>query len=55
MGWACELFAGLVSHWEKRNAETVHQYDPAKIDRDLMAELYDKYGNARNPSRITNR
>mgnify|MGYP001188325490 CR=1 FL=1 len=50
VGWACELFAGLVSHWEKRNAETVHQYDPAKIDRDLMAELFDKYGNARMQS-----
>lgn len=47
VGWACELFAGLVSHWEKRNAETIHQYDPAKIDRELMSELFDKYGNAR--------
>ena len=47
VGWACELYAGLVSHWEKRNAETVHQFDPARIDTALVSELFGRYGNSR--------
>lgn len=47
VAWACELYAGLVSHWEKRNAESIHQLDPAKIDRTLLLELFERYGDER--------
>lgn len=47
VSWACELYAGLVSHWEKRNAESIHQLDPARIDRALLLDLFDRYGNER--------
>jgi hypothetical protein len=47
VAWACELYAGLVSHWEKRNANSIHQLDPAKIDRTLLLELFERYGDER--------
>ena len=47
VSWACELYAGLVSHWEKRNAQSIHQLDPARIDRALLLDLFDRYGNER--------
>lgn len=47
VAWACELYAGLVSHWEKRNADSIHQLDPAKIDRTLLLELFERYGDER--------
>jgi predicted TIM-barrel fold metal-dependent hydrolase len=47
VGWACELYAGLVSHWEKRNRDAIHALDPARIDRDLLLDLFDRYGDER--------
>ena len=47
VSWACELYAGLVSHWEKRNAAAIHQLDPARIDRELLLDLFDRYGSER--------
>ncbi|MDG2334593.1 MAG: amidohydrolase family protein [Myxococcota bacterium] len=47
VSWACELYAGLVSHWEKRNAASIHELDPARIDGELLLELFDRYGNER--------
>ncbi len=47
VSWACELYAGLVSHWEKRNSVSIHQLDPAKIDRRLLLELFERYGDER--------
>ena len=47
VAWACELYAGLVSHWEKRNAESIHEFDPARIDRELLLDLFERYGDER--------
>ncbi len=47
VAWACELYAGLVGHWEKRNSETIHHLDPAKIDTEMMLDLFDRYGDER--------
>jgi len=47
VGWACSLFADLVSHWEKRNRETIQQLDPARIDTDLLLKLFAEYGDER--------
>ncbi|MCS5638364.1 MAG: amidohydrolase family protein [Myxococcota bacterium] len=47
VAWACELYAGLVSHWEKRNAEAIHALDPARIDGDLLLDLFARYGDER--------
>ena len=39
-GWACDLLYHLEEHYEKRNAEGLESYDPARLDRAaLRAEL----------------
>ena len=30
VSWACQLFADIVGHWEKRNREAIHHLDPAR-------------------------
>jgi predicted TIM-barrel fold metal-dependent hydrolase len=47
VGWACSLFADLVSHWEKRNASSIHHLDPARIDTTLLMKLFAEYGEGR--------
>jgi hypothetical protein len=47
VGWACILFADIVSHWEKRNATSIHDLDPARIDIELLMKLFAEYGDAR--------
>ena len=47
VSWACELYAGLVSHWEKRNASSIHELDPARIDSELLIDLFGRYGDQR--------
>ena len=47
VAWACELYAGLVSHWEKRNASSIHELDPERIDKALLLDLFDRYGDER--------
>ncbi len=44
VGWACNLFADLVGHWEKRNRHDIENYNPANVDRELLAELFAQYG-----------
>ena len=45
VGWACALYANLISHWEKRNRKTIERLDPKKIDCDLFVELVDQFGH----------
>jgi predicted TIM-barrel fold metal-dependent hydrolase len=44
VGWACDLYAGLVGHWEKRNREHLEHYNPARLDRPLLTELFRRWG-----------
>lgn len=44
-GWACQLFADLVGHWEKRNVRAIREsLDPALIDQAAFARLAAEYG-----------
>jgi predicted TIM-barrel fold metal-dependent hydrolase len=47
VGWACTLYADLLSHWEKRNARAISHLDPARIDTELLMRLFSEYGDAR--------
>jgi predicted TIM-barrel fold metal-dependent hydrolase len=47
MGWAGSLYADLIGHYEKRNAEAVRNYDPAEFDMPLIRGLYQEHGSAR--------
>ncbi len=44
VGWAAGLYADLIGHWEKRNAERVQRYNPARVDRELFLNLCQRYG-----------
>jgi hypothetical protein len=44
VGWACDLYAGLVGHFAKRNRAALAHYDPASLDRGRLAELCARYG-----------
>jgi predicted TIM-barrel fold metal-dependent hydrolase len=44
VAWACELYAGLVSHCGKRNSRDIRNYDPRNIDAEMLADLFARYG-----------
>lgn len=45
VGWACNLYADLIGHWEKRNLEALEEVNPTNLNRALLVELAEKYGN----------
>lgn len=51
--WGGVLFQGIVSRWEKRNADNVRQFDSANVDLDLMQELFDRYADQIITAHIT--
>jgi predicted TIM-barrel fold metal-dependent hydrolase len=45
VAWACSLFADLLGHWERRNAESIGALDPARLDVDALMQLFREHGN----------
>jgi len=45
VGYACNLYADLVSHWKKRNGDAIQSLDPALIDISEMRHYFEQYGN----------
>lgn len=45
VGWACQLYADLIGHWEKRNREALTEVDPRNLNRALLLELAETYGD----------
>ena len=45
VAWACTLLTDIVSHWEKRGGESIQQYNPARVDKALMRNLVNQYGD----------
>ncbi len=46
VGWAADLYAGIIERWEKRNVNALRHVDPAQLDIDALMELYARYGDA---------
>jgi predicted TIM-barrel fold metal-dependent hydrolase len=44
VGWACNLYASLIGHWDKRHIKALENLDPANLDRKLLLDLYRRYG-----------
>ncbi|NNL86766.1 MAG: amidohydrolase, partial [Myxococcales bacterium] len=44
VGWAANLFADVLGHWEKRNRNHIGHYDPAALDRGKLEALIGEYG-----------
>ena len=47
VGWACDVYAGIVGRWEKRNANAIHNMDPAMLDKEAVIDLIARYGDRR--------
>ncbi|MDA8044380.1 MAG: amidohydrolase family protein [Actinomycetota bacterium] len=45
VSWGCQMFADMLSHFEKRNREAMANYDPRAIDVALMEQLFDRYAS----------
>ena len=45
VGWACNLYADLISHWAKRNGTTIENYNPDNLDLELMMGLLREHGD----------
>ncbi len=46
VGWAAQFYNSLFEYWEKRNLAALKKnLDPAKLDIDLMVEMFAQYGN----------
>ena len=39
VGWAASLFSDLISHWEKRNAQSILELDPGSTDMEEVERL----------------
>ncbi len=52
VSWATNLYADIVAHWEKRNGKAIHQYDPARLDRERVMELIAEYGDDRTRAKM---
>ncbi len=52
VGWACSLYADLIGHWEKRNANEIGQLDPAALDVDEFMSYVAKYGDENVQSKL---
>jgi len=44
VAWASELYAGLVSHCDKRNPTQIGNIDPRNLDTEALADLFADYG-----------
>ena len=44
VGWGCSLYADMIGHWEKHNGKAMQNYDPANLNRELLLDLYQRYG-----------
>ena len=44
VGWACQLYADLIGHWEKRNLEALEEVNPQNLNYKLLLELAQAYG-----------
>ena len=45
VAWAAQLYADLLSHYEKRNRDAVQMFDPARFDVELADELFAKFAD----------
>ena len=44
VAWAGSLYGDLIGHWKKRNAKGMENYNPANLNRELLMDLYQRYG-----------
>jgi predicted TIM-barrel fold metal-dependent hydrolase len=55
VGWGAGLYADMIGHWEKRNVRDVQHYNPARVDRELFLDLFQRYGGKLVEDRLDTR
>ncbi len=55
VGWACQLYADLIEHWEKRNADALEEVNPDNLDLDLLRQLAATHGDQEIATALTDR
>ena len=55
VGWACQLYADLIGHWEKRNMEALEEVNPKNLDYALLGKLAETYGSPEVQSSLAKR
>jgi len=51
VAWACQLYADLLGHFEKRGGDAIRRYDPARLDRALLERLFEAHATPRVAAR----
>jgi predicted TIM-barrel fold metal-dependent hydrolase len=52
VGWAVSLYADLISHWERRSATRIADFDPANLDVAQFVALAARYGDERTRAHL---
>ncbi|MSQ26367.1 MAG: amidohydrolase [Dehalococcoidia bacterium] len=52
IGWGASLYAGILSHWQRRNVNEIQHLNPARIDVDAIIAQARKEPNARIASHV---
>ena len=47
VAWACNLYSDILGHFSKRNRDAIYHYDPAALNLDTLAELFDQFATGR--------
>jgi len=50
--WGASLYCDLVGHWQKRNGKAMENYNPANLNRELLVDLYRRYGGKAVESKL---
>jgi hypothetical protein len=54
VGWGCNLLSSIVGHWDKRNSKAMEKYNPIHLNKELLIDLYRRYGDDLIQSRLSN-
>jgi hypothetical protein len=46
VSWGCQLYADMLSHFDKRNVEAIANYAPWAVDVGMLDDLFDRYAPA---------
>jgi len=46
VAWGANLYSDLLGHFDKRGAHAIEGLNPARIDHELIAKLFERYGSA---------
>jgi predicted TIM-barrel fold metal-dependent hydrolase len=52
VAWGASLLAAVLGHYEKRNRDAIEHYNPAYLDRDLLARLFAEHGSESMVARL---